>query len=51
MARQPDLDEIEERFVAIRDGRLSRDGADRWAVRWVSDGDLVWEAPEWSNAV
>ncbi|MFF4776661.1 hypothetical protein [Microtetraspora fusca] len=47
MSGQPDLEEIEERFVAILEGRLSRDEADRWAVRWVTDGDLVWEAPEW----
>ncbi|GAA1287784.1 hypothetical protein Psi02_70300 [Planotetraspora silvatica] len=47
MTEQPDLDEIEERFVAILEGRLSRDEADRWAMRWVADGDLAWEALEW----
>ncbi|WP_418955478.1 hypothetical protein [Streptomyces tritici] len=45
---KPTLDEIEERFVALVAGRLSRDEADRWAARWVEDGlvrdDLSWWA-------
>jgi hypothetical protein len=45
--RRPDLDEIEERFVAVIEGRLSRDEADRWAMRWVTDDDLVWDDLSW----
>ncbi|MEV5555831.1 hypothetical protein AB0L44_19440 [Nonomuraea wenchangensis] len=45
--RQPGLDEIEQRFVAILEGRMSRDEADRWAGRWVADDDLVWNEVEW----
>ncbi|WP_426367399.1 hypothetical protein [Streptomyces sp. E-08] len=46
---QPTLDEIEERFVALVDGRPTRDEADRWAGRWVADdglvrGDISWWA-------
>ncbi|MER8073643.1 hypothetical protein ABTZ59_36015 [Streptomyces sp. NPDC094034] len=44
---QPGLDEIEERFVAVLDGRLSRDEADRWAARWIADDDLVWDDLAW----
>ncbi|GII54928.1 hypothetical protein Pth03_33170 [Planotetraspora thailandica] len=47
MTGQPGLDEIEERFVAILEGRLSRDEADRWAVRWITEGGLVWEGLAW----
>ncbi|MFE6127530.1 hypothetical protein ACFQ6Q_04535 [Streptomyces sp. NPDC056437] len=43
VSRQPTLDEIEERFVALVDGRLSRDEADRWAARWVADDGLDWD--------
>jgi hypothetical protein len=39
--RRPDLDEIEERFVAVIEGRLSRDEVDRWAMRWVTGDDVV----------
>ncbi|WP_218061678.1 hypothetical protein [Planobispora rosea] len=39
---QPGLDEIEQCFIAVLDGRMSRDEADRWAGRWVADDDLVW---------
>ncbi|MQS14368.1 hypothetical protein F7Q99_19390 [Streptomyces kaniharaensis] len=45
--RQPTLAEIEERFVALLDGRSSRDEADRWAARWAFDDDLTWTEPEW----
>jgi hypothetical protein len=45
--RQPSLDEIEGRFVALVEGRLSRDDADRRAVRWVTDDDLVWDDLAW----
>ncbi|MFD7560435.1 hypothetical protein ACFV9E_38820 [Streptomyces sp. NPDC059835] len=41
--RQPTLDEIEEGFAALVDGRLSRDEADRWAGRWVADDGLDWD--------
>lgn len=46
-ARQPTLDDIEERFVALLDGRLSRDHVDRWAGRWVTDDRLVWDELAW----
>jgi hypothetical protein len=45
--RRPGLDEIEERFVAVVEGRLSRDEVDRWAMRWVTDEDLVWDDLAW----
>nr|WP_157553956.1 hypothetical protein [Herbidospora sakaeratensis] len=35
---QPGLDEIEQCFIAVLDGSMSRDEADRWAARWVADG-------------
>ncbi|GHG62437.1 hypothetical protein [Streptomyces griseocarneus] len=44
---QPTLDEIEGRFVALVDGRLTRDEADRWAGRWVADDGLVWDDISW----
>ncbi|MFF4098913.1 hypothetical protein [Streptomyces sp. NPDC001903] len=44
---QPTLDEIEERFVALVDGRLTRDEADRWAGRWVADDGLDWDDISW----
>ncbi|MFE9960372.1 hypothetical protein [Micromonospora sp. NPDC005299] len=44
---QPDLDEIEERFAAVVEGRISRDDADRWAARWVTDGELHWDDLSW----
>ncbi|MGE7435487.1 hypothetical protein [Kitasatospora sp. NPDC001175] len=40
---RPDLDEIEARFTALVEGRLSRDEADRWAGRWLADDGLVWD--------
>jgi hypothetical protein len=46
-SQQPTLDAIEDRFVALVEGRLSREDADRWAARWVTDDDLVWEDLAW----
>ncbi len=40
---QPGLEEIEQCFIAVLDGRMSRDEADRWAARWVADDDLAWD--------
>lgn len=45
--RQPTPEQIEERFVALVEGRLSRDGADRWAARWVADDGLEWDDLSW----
>lgn len=47
IAGQPGLDEIEQHFVAVLDGRLSRDQADRWAARWLADSGLSWEDLAW----
>ncbi len=44
---QPNLDEIEERLAAVVAGRMSRDAADRWARRWVTDDELEWDDLEW----
>ncbi|MGW8764104.1 hypothetical protein ACWGN5_16530 [Streptomyces sp. NPDC055815] len=44
---QPTLDQIEERFVELVAGRLSRDEADRWAARWVLADGLVWDELSW----
>lgn len=44
---RPTLDEIEERFVALVEGRLTRDEADRWAARWMAYDDLVWDDVSW----
>ncbi|MEU8513716.1 hypothetical protein AB0C76_19300 [Kitasatospora sp. NPDC048722] len=33
MSPEPTLDEIEARFVALLDGRLTREAADEWAVQ------------------
>ncbi|SEF27598.1 hypothetical protein SAMN05421837_103951 [Amycolatopsis pretoriensis] len=33
----PDLSEIEAWFDGVLTGRISRDAADRWAMRWLSD--------------
>ncbi|MET7995438.1 hypothetical protein ABZU76_31560 [Amycolatopsis sp. NPDC005232] len=41
-ARQPDLTEIEAQFVALLDGRMTRDEVDRWAGRWLTDDRLSW---------
>ncbi|MER7754466.1 hypothetical protein [Kitasatospora sp. NPDC097643] len=45
--RQPDLDGIEERFAALCEGRLSREEADRWAMRWITDDALEWDDLAW----
>ncbi|RPF20995.1 hypothetical protein [Myceligenerans xiligouense] len=44
---QPTLDEIEDRFVEVVAGRLSRDEADRWAARWVLEDGVVWDDLSW----
>ncbi|MCC0100359.1 hypothetical protein K7B10_37415 [Streptomyces flavotricini] len=46
-SRQPTLDEIEEHFVALVEGRLSRDEADRRAGRWMADDGLDWDDISW----
>jgi hypothetical protein len=33
----PDLGEIEAWFGGVLSGRITRDAADRWAMRWLSD--------------
>jgi hypothetical protein len=43
----PDLDDVEEILVAVVEGRLSRDDADRWATRWVVDDTLRWDELTW----
>lgn len=45
--RQPNLDDIEERLAAVVAGQMSRDAADRWAGRWVTDDELEWDDLEW----
>ncbi|MFF7456330.1 hypothetical protein [Kitasatospora sp. NPDC008115] len=45
--RRPTPDEIEERFVALVEGRLTRDEADRWAARWVADDGVEWDDTSW----
>ncbi|MEV1333975.1 hypothetical protein AB0J20_30880 [Micromonospora costi] len=45
--QQPDLDEIEAWLLAVADGRETRDSADRWAHRWVTDDELRWGDVEW----
>ncbi|WP_377273437.1 hypothetical protein [Peterkaempfera sp. SMS 1(5)a] len=44
---QPTLDEITECLVALAEGRLTRDEADRWAARWVAEDELAWDALSW----
>jgi hypothetical protein len=44
---QPTLDEIEDRFVAVVEGRLTRDEADRWAGGWVAQDQLDWDDLSW----
>lgn len=34
---RPDLGEIGDWFDGVLSGRISRDAADRWARRWLSD--------------
>jgi hypothetical protein len=46
-SHQPGLDEIEACFVAVLEGRMSRDGADRWAGHWSAADDLVWDEVSW----
>ncbi|MBO0657103.1 hypothetical protein J1792_31555 [Streptomyces triculaminicus] len=46
-SRQPTLHEIEDRFVAIVEGRLTRDEVDRWAGRWVTEDGLDWDDVSW----
>ncbi|MEU3456334.1 hypothetical protein ABZ671_22465 [Micromonospora sp. NPDC006766] len=46
-SQQPDLDEIEGWLLAVADGRETRDSADRWAHRWVTDDELCWGDVEW----
>ncbi|MET8969587.1 hypothetical protein [Streptomyces hydrogenans] len=43
----PPLDEIEERFVSLVVGRMSRDEADRWAEWWVREDGVVWDEVSW----
>ncbi|MFI0355300.1 hypothetical protein [Actinomadura sp. 9N407] len=44
---QPTLDEIEARFVALVEGRVTRDEADRWAAPLVADDRLGWDDLSW----
>ncbi|MFD8412119.1 hypothetical protein ACFV2Q_10235 [Streptomyces sp. NPDC059650] len=44
---QPTLDEIEDRFVALVEGRLTRDEVDRWAAGWVTQDELDWDDLSW----
>ncbi|MFG2004135.1 hypothetical protein ACGFNU_33745 [Spirillospora sp. NPDC048911] len=46
-AKQPDLEEIEAHFVALLEGRMSRDAVDRWAAQWVINDHLVWDELSW----
>ncbi|MCG3750672.1 MULTISPECIES: hypothetical protein [unclassified Amycolatopsis] len=45
--KQPDLDEIEAHFVALLEGRMTRDAVDRWACRWLTDDSLSWDELSW----
>ncbi|MFI1584513.1 hypothetical protein [Embleya sp. NPDC020630] len=51
--RRPGREDVEACLVALIEGRMSRDAADRWAARWVekdSHGDgstLEWDEPTW----
>jgi hypothetical protein len=47
VSRQPTLDEIEDCFAAIVEGRRTRNEADRWAARWVTEDGLVWDELSW----
>ncbi|WP_043536877.1 hypothetical protein [Saccharomonospora cyanea] len=44
---RPTLDEIEDRFVELLAGRLSRGEGDRWAARWVLEDGIVWDDLSW----
>ncbi|MFF9193667.1 hypothetical protein ACF09L_00540 [Streptomyces sp. NPDC014779] len=46
-AHQPTPDDIEACFVALVEGRLTRDEADRWAARWMADDGLDWDDVSW----
>ncbi|MFD0782916.1 hypothetical protein ACFQZ8_03095 [Micromonospora azadirachtae] len=46
-SQQPNLDEIEAWLLAVADGRETRNSADRWAQRWVTDDELSWGDVEW----
>jgi len=46
-SHQPSLDEIEDCFVALVEKRLTRDAADRWATRWVTEDGPVWDELSW----
>ncbi|MFF8601369.1 hypothetical protein ACF065_22915 [Streptomyces sp. NPDC015232] len=46
-AHQPTPDDIEECFVALVEGRLTRDEADRWAARWTAHDALDWDDVSW----
>ncbi|WP_432844773.1 hypothetical protein ACQPXB_26230 [Amycolatopsis sp. CA-161197] len=41
--RQPNSAEIEAHFLALLDGRMTRDAVDRWAGRWLTDDALSWD--------
>ncbi|MFI1586151.1 hypothetical protein [Embleya sp. NPDC020630] len=49
--RQPGRDDVEACLVALLEGRMSRDAADRWAAQWIGrdshdDGSrLEWDEP------
>jgi hypothetical protein len=47
VSRQPTLDEIEDCFAALVEGRLTRDEADRWAARWVTEDGPGWDELSW----
>jgi hypothetical protein len=47
MRPQPTIDEVEAVFVAVVDGRLNRDDADRWARLWIDDDGLVFDELTW----
>ncbi|MET8635229.1 hypothetical protein ABZX69_29065 [Streptomyces sp. NPDC004074] len=44
---RPTLDEIEDHFVGLVAGRLSRDEADRWAAGWMTEDEIVWDDLSW----
>jgi hypothetical protein len=43
---KPGLDDIEKRFIAVLEGRMSRRDAGRWAKHWLFDENLTWEELE-----
>ncbi|KIQ65509.1 hypothetical protein TR51_16710 [Kitasatospora griseola] len=44
---QPGPAEIAGWLVAVAEGRVDRDAADRWAARWVLDDTLRWDEVSW----